>query len=95
MNTPFIDAVRDYSVRCKSEGHPTKLTLGSDAMRALERELAAAGITMKRIERPSSRAEPVPTLFGIEIIEAPPRDQSPRRRLGVPSYSDIIEAILR
>lgn len=95
MRTPFMDAVRDYAWHSKTEGHVPRLTLGPDAMRALERELAEAKVLMKRVERPSSRIEPQRTLFGIEILEAAPEEPTARKPLCLPSLNDILMEILR
>lgn len=95
MNTPMIDAVRDYSERARAQGLARRMTLGSTAMRALEREVAATGMRMAPVERPTSRVESTaPSLLGIEIVEAKEEPaEKPRRSLGIPTFEEILEIL--
>lgn len=91
----MIDAVRAYGQRARNERLQRRMTLASTAMRALERELAATGMQLTRIERLHSRGEPLPALFGVELVEQKEASDSDRKPLRVPTLSDIVEGLLR
>lgn len=95
MATPMMDAVRDYGQRARNERLRRRMTLASTAMRALERELAAAVMQMTRIERLRGPGDALPALFGVELVEEKDAPDSDRKPLRMPTLSDIVEEFFR